>query len=119
MAGRLRSATSRPQRPSLAGLRASVRRTEGAMVRFGVWQCGKLRPCDNGRSSLHNLAAELFERLTVESADFPARAAALYAELMGDSMSFAFTLGAEDVQAAYRRQRGVVEVVDCRNAVEL
>ena len=74
------------------------------MVRFGVWQCGKLRPCDNGRSSLHNLAAELFERLTVESADFPARAAALYAELMGDSMSFAFTLGAEDVQAAYRRQ---------------
>ena len=76
------------------------------MVRFGVWQCGKLRPCDNGRSSLHNLAAELFERLTVESADFPARAAALYAELMGDSMSFAFTLGAEDVQAAYRRQRG-------------
>ena len=74
-----------------------------AMVRFGVWQCGRLRPCDNGRSSLHNLATELFERLTVESADFPARAAALYAELMGDSVSFAFSLGTEDVQAAYRR----------------
>lgn len=74
-----------------------------AMIRFGVEQSGKLRPCDNARSSLHNLATTLHERLVLESADFPARAAALYAELMGDSVAFAFALGTEDIASAYRR----------------
>ena len=73
------------------------------MVRFGVRQGCKLRPCDNARASLHNLCTELFERLTVESADFPARAAAYYAELLGEGASFAFFLGTEDISAAYRR----------------
>ena len=74
-----------------------------AMVRFAVEQKGKIRPCDNARSSLHNLATTLRERLALESADFPARVAALYAELMGDSVTFAFHLGTEDVASAYRR----------------
>ena len=73
------------------------------MVRFAVEQDGKIRPCDNGRSSLHNLATTLFERLAVDSADFPARAAAMYAQITGDTMSFSFHLGTEDVASAYRR----------------
>lgn len=72
------------------------------MVRFAVEQKGKIRPCDNARVSLHNLATTLFERLSLESADFPARAASLYAELLGDTV-FAFLLGTEDISAAYRR----------------
>lgn len=72
------------------------------MVRFAVKQKGKIRPCDNARVSLHNLATTLFERLSLESADFPARAASLYAELLGDTV-FAFLLGTEDISAAYRR----------------
>ena len=73
------------------------------MIRFAVEQKGEIRPCDNGRSSLHNLATALQERLVVDSADFPARAAALYVELLGKDRDFAFKLGTEDIASAYRR----------------
>lgn len=73
------------------------------MIRFAVEQKGEIRPCDNGRSSLHNLATTLQERLVVDSADFPARAAALYVELLGKDREFAFKLGTEDIASAYRR----------------
>ena len=73
------------------------------MIRFAVEQKGEIRPCDNGRSSLHNLATALHERLVVDSADFPARAAALYVELLGKEREFAFQLGTEDIASAYRR----------------
>lgn len=72
-------------------------------MRFGVWQKGKLRPCDNCRDSLHNAATTLFERLVTDTADFPARAAALFSELVGDAASFSMLLGTEDIEAAYRR----------------
>ena len=72
-------------------------------MRFGVWQKGKLRPCDNCRDSLHNAATSLFERLVTDTADFPARAAALFAELVGEAASFSMLLGTEDIEAAYRR----------------
>jgi hypothetical protein len=73
------------------------------MIRFAVEQKGEIRPCNNGRSLLHNLATALHERLVVDSADFPARAAALYVELLGKEREFAFQLGTEDIASAYRR----------------
>ena len=36
---------------------------------YGVEQHGKLRPCDDARSSSHNLTTALHERLVLESAD--------------------------------------------------
>ena len=72
-----------------------------ALESFGVAQglrpdgTAKIRPCDNAKASLHNLATALWERLVTETADFPARAASFYAELMGDS-AFSFGLGTED-----------------------
>ena len=73
-----------------------------ASVRFGISQHGKLRPCENCRASLHNLATSLHEALVTETADFPARAAALYSELVGDAVLFSLSLGTEDVSSAYR-----------------
>jgi hypothetical protein len=73
-----------------------------ASVRFAVHQKGKIRPCDNCRVSLHNLATSMAERLINESADFPARVASLYAEILADDV-FAMLIGTEDIAAAYRR----------------
>ena len=74
-----------------------------ASIRFGVLQNGALRPCDNCKSSLLNLATALHERLTTDTADFPARAASLYAELVASAVQFAMLLGTEDIASAYRR----------------
>jgi hypothetical protein len=73
-----------------------------AMERFGVRQGAKLRPCDNARASGHNTGTTLHERLTCTAADFPARAAHLFASLLPPS-GWSMMLGTEDVQAAYRR----------------
>lgn len=73
-----------------------------ASGRFGVLQKGKLRPCENCRRALHNLATTLAERLVNESADYPARVASLYAEILGGAM-FSMLIGTEDVASAYRR----------------
>ena len=73
------------------------------MLRFGVLQGGKIRPCDNARTSLHNLATTLFETVSLESADFPARMAALFVELLGDTSHFSVLIGTEDIASAYRR----------------
>ena len=72
-------------------------------VRFAVPQKGKLRPCENCRAALHNSATGLFERLVCDSADFPARVASLYAELLGSEFVFGMMTGTEDIAAAYRR----------------
>ena len=51
-----------------------------AMHRFGVWQNGKVRGCDNARTSGHNDITAIFERLHLERPDFPARVCAAMAE---------------------------------------
>eukprot|EP00962_Isochrysis_galbana_P061844 scaffold46202_cov225-Isochrysis_galbana.AAC.1 len=48
-----------------------------AIRRFGVWQKGKCRACDNCAESGHNDATIMEESLVCDTADFPARAAAL------------------------------------------
>ena len=72
------------------------------MQRFSVLQKGSLRPCDNARHSLHNACTSLHETVTHETADFPARAAAVFYELLGEG-DWSMFLGTEDVASAYRR----------------
>jgi hypothetical protein len=73
------------------------------MLRFGVRQACKLRPCDNARASLHNLATSLHEALVVETPDLPAKLASLFVELLGDTAGFSILMGTEDVASAYRK----------------
>jgi hypothetical protein len=73
------------------------------MVRFGVSQHGKLRPCDNGRSSFHNSCTHLHETIRCESVDFPARVAGLFYERLGERTEWGMALGTEDIASAYRR----------------
>lgn len=68
--------------------------------RFGVWQKGKCRGCDNGRTSGTNLASGFHERMVCESADFPARASACAARAHGRPV--AMEGGTEDLPDAYR-----------------
>ena len=75
-----------------------------AMQRFGVWQRGKLRPCDNARASGHNDATSTFERMLCENADFPARVAVAFqaaADRLGVPM-WRLLAGTEDLSDAYR-----------------
>ena len=53
-----------------------------AMRRFGVWQKGKCRACDNAAESRHNDATFMAESIKTDSADFPARAAAVWARVL-------------------------------------
>lgn len=71
------------------------------MLRFGVVQGNKIRPCDNGKASLHNDGTLLYERIVCESADFPLRAAQAFFRRLGPG--FAVWLGLDDLEAAYRR----------------
>lgn len=76
-----------------------------AIRRFGVWQKGKCRACDNCAESGHNDATILEEALVCDTADFPARAAALLVAELGTEglLSEGLRGGTEDVEAAYRR----------------
>jgi len=76
-----------------------------AIRRFGVWQKGKCRACDNCAESGHNDATIMEESLVCDTADFPARAAALLVAELGMEGLLARGLygGTEDVEAAYRR----------------
>jgi ferredoxin len=73
--------------------------------RFDVWQKGKCRACDNCAESLHNEATIMEESLICDTADFPARAAALMVAVLGAEVATQCILcgGTEDVEAAYRR----------------
>ena len=72
-----------------------------AMRRFGILQHGKLRACDNARTSLHNEATTRLERMVNETADFPARAAAAFHEALGYATPMRG--GGSDVAAFYRQ----------------
>ena len=54
-----------------------------AMRRFAVEQRGKVRPCDNAKTSLHNACCTTFEKVACETADFPARVAGAFADEFG------------------------------------
>ena len=74
------------------------------MVRFGVLQKGKVRPCDNARASLHNDGTTTHESLVCDSPDFSARAAIRFqaaAERLHRPM-WALAGGTDDLADAYR-----------------
>lgn len=75
-----------------------------AMHRFGVLQNGKIRACDNARTSLHNAATSTFERLACDVPDFAARVCAAFAELAraAGSRMPEMSGGTEDLADAYR-----------------
>ena len=78
-----------------------------AMLAFAVAQLRqdgtvKLRRCDDAAASLHNECTSLGETITCDSADFPARAAALFAQHLGPS-GWTMQGGTEDIEMAYRR----------------
>ena len=75
-----------------------------AMQRFGIWQKGKLRACDNARTSMHNDATACHEKMVLEGADFPARVALAFYEAateLGLPM-WAMRSGTDDLADAYR-----------------
>ena len=75
-----------------------------AMHRFGVHQGGKVRPCDNAKSSLHNACTTTFESILLDRPDFPARVCAAAAEMaaeLGVPMP-RMAGGTDDVASAYR-----------------
>jgi len=71
-----------------------------AMRRFAVEQKGKIRPCDNAKTSLHNKCCTTFEKVACETADFPARAAGAFADALGGPVPMASST--EDLAEAYR-----------------
>ena len=74
------------------------------MVRFGVWQRGKLRGCDNAKGSLHNEGTTRHEQLVCDSADFPTRVARALADACA-ALGIEPPLmkgGTDDLAAAYR-----------------
>ena len=68
--------------------------------RFGVWQKGKLRGCDDARRSLHNLATRMEEALACDTSDFPIRVARKFIHKLG---LVRILLGTEDMASAYRK----------------
>jgi len=79
-----------------------------AMARFAVEQLRadgtvECRPCDDAAASQHNLCTSLGETITCESADFPARAALVFASILGLSGDWAMLGGTDDIELAYRQ----------------
>ena len=74
------------------------------MLRFGVWQKGKLRPCDDARSSGTNDGTSTCEKMACERADFPARVARQIAsEFSSRELKLrALKAGTDDLADAYR-----------------
>ena len=68
--------------------------------RFGVWQKGKLRGCDDARRSGHNLATCMEEALACDTSDFPIRVARQFIRKLG---LVKILLGTEDMASAYRK----------------
>ena len=74
------------------------------MKRFGVWQKGKCRCCDDACRSLHNAGTVVPEKVSCVAADFPARAAGLFACYAGfDGPACILEGGSDDIASAYRR----------------
>ena len=72
-----------------------------AMRRFGIEQHGSIRACDNARTAEHNAVTTRLEHMINETADFPARAAATFADVVGRPV--VMLGGTSDVAAFYRQ----------------
>ena len=73
-----------------------------AMLRFGVLQKGKLRPCDDAKRSLINALSHMFETLVIRvQADFGLRVAREFAQQL-DVYRIGIEMGTDDVQDAYK-----------------
>ena len=70
------------------------------LLRFGVWQKGKLRGCDDGLLCGHNARTRMHETISCLGADFPAVVARAFAE---HSPGHTCWFGTDDVASAYRR----------------
>ena len=75
-----------------------------AMERFAVSQNGKLRVCDNARSSGHNAATSTERALTVPTASLPAAIALCFQEISAakGEQPVDIVMGTDDLHAAYR-----------------
>ena len=71
------------------------------MPRFGIWQKGKLRVVDDGRSSEHNDVTATAESLRCCRADFPLRVARAFAARLGPRVP-RLAVGTDDIASAYR-----------------
>ena len=70
------------------------------LLRFGVWQNGKCRGCDNGALCGHNDRTQLEETIVCITADFPAQIAREFAKY---NREWRIRIGTDDVDSAYRR----------------
>mmetsp|Transcript_50050 Transcript_50050/g.114795 ORF Transcript_50050/g.114795 Transcript_50050/m.114795 type:complete len:131 (-) Transcript_50050:500-892(-) len=73
-----------------------------AMKRFAIDENGKVRVCDDGRSSDHNIATETLESLTVPSSSFPATMTQAFYSLLPEGTRIPMAYGSDDLRAAYR-----------------
>ena len=74
-----------------------------ACRRFGVWQNGEIRVCDNEKESLANAGSTEHDKLRTQSPDWSVRAAARFARHMGQKRGWTLEHGTDDIDAAYRR----------------
>tara|TARA_B100000795_G_scaffold234968_1_gene194391 strand:- start:363 stop:2816 length:2454 start_codon:yes stop_codon:yes gene_type:complete len=63
----------------------------------------KGRCCDDASDSLHNECTSLGETITCDSADFPARVAAMFYHFIGRVSGWSMAGGTDDIEMAYRR----------------
>ena len=69
------------------------------LLRFAVWQNGKLRGCDDGLLCGHNERTQMEETIVCIGADFPSLVAMEFAKYTESPCR----LGTDDVDSAYRR----------------
>ena len=75
-----------------------------AMRRFGVWQNGKLRAVDDGKSSSSNTATYMLETIALPTFEFPAIVAQHIADVLSHGEEIPdMEIGCDDLFAAYRR----------------
>jgi hypothetical protein len=70
------------------------------MERFGILQHGRLRGCDNAKTSRHNASTRLREKMLMSTAEFPARAAGEFRRVSGRPRPMRG--GTEDIGSFYR-----------------
>ena len=71
--------------------------------RFGVWQNGVVRPCDDGTANGFNDGVTMHESLRCIAADWPARVAKAFALLLPDDGLWDLLLATDDVARAFRQ----------------
>ena len=70
--------------------------------RFGVVQDSNVRPCDDAALSGFNAAVQMMESLRCITADWPARVATAFANLLPQDGSWSLEISTDDIAKAYR-----------------